>query len=81
MFEELITADKCVCCKSVGLAIAPHTLLKQLVREFEEVLRCVGRGFVYAEISNLRNIADPWMLDLKVKNMLMSWEFFMLVTL
>ena len=40
------------------------------------MLRCVGRGFVYAEISNLRNIADPWMLDLKVKSMLMSWEFF-----
>ena len=38
MFEELVTADKCVCCKSAGLAIAPHTLLKQLIREFEEVL-------------------------------------------
>ena len=58
MFEECITADKCVCCKSAGLAIAPHALLKQLVREFEEVLRCVGRGYVYAQISDLRNIAD-----------------------
>ena len=58
MFEELITADKCVCCKNAGLATSPHALLKQLVREFEEVLRCVGRGYVYAQKSNLRNIAD-----------------------
>ena len=46
MFEELVTADKCVCCKSAGLATSPHALLKQLIREFEEVLRCVGRGFL-----------------------------------
>ena len=58
MFEECINVDNCVCCKSVGLAIAPHALLKQLVREFEEVLRCVGRGYVYAQISDLKNIVD-----------------------
>ena len=44
MFEELATAEKCVLCKKVGLAATPHALLNQLVREFEEVLRCVGRG-------------------------------------
>ena len=59
MFEELITADKCVYCKNAGLAITPHALLKQLVRELEEVLRCVGRGYVYAQRSDLKCITDP----------------------
>ena len=58
VFEELIAADKCVCCKNAGLVTTPHTLLKQPIREFEEVLRCVGRGYVYAQRSDLKSIAD-----------------------
>ena len=46
MFEELVAADECMCCKNAGLATSPHTLLKQLIREFEEVPRCVERGFL-----------------------------------
>ena len=45
MFEELITADKCVCCKSAGLVTSPHAFLKQLIKEFEEVLDVLVGAF------------------------------------
>ncbi len=67
MFEELTTADKCVCCKKAGLVTTPHALMKQWSGKLVEVLRCVGRGLCMLKTSDLGNNAGLCVLDINVE--------------